>query len=229
MLVGDVVKGHLLRAHEIGLAHLVRLLADLAGDGIDHQLHRVADSRTRDAAVRKLRRFVGRHSRRFAAIDRKVIGARKNGADLGRLNGRGEGVGRVGARIDGGSGIERQDLTGGVRIRSHPVMVLAAIRVGRKLLAPILEPAHGMTAAHGKPAEANLFAGQNSLVAEASAHIRRNNANLHLRNLQNLGEAGADHMGKLGCAVQDELSEPGVPLRDEAATLDRRHDLTGGA
>ena len=35
-------------------------------------------------------------------------------------------------------------------------------------------------------------------------------------------------MGELRRAVQDQLAEPGVPLRHEAAALDRRHDLARG-
>ena len=75
MLVGDVVERHLLGADEICQANLVGLLADLARDRVDHQLHGVADVRPRDAAIGKLRAFVGDDRRGLAAIDRNVIRA----------------------------------------------------------------------------------------------------------------------------------------------------------
>ncbi len=52
---------------------------------------------------------------------------------------------------------------------------------------------------------------------------------LDLGKLQHLRKSGADDMRELGCAVDDQLAQPRVPLRDEASALDRRHDLAGGS
>ena len=108
-------------------------------------------------------------------------------------------------------------------------MVLAAIGVGDKLFAAILEPAHRMAASHGEPREADFLAGDDRLVAEAAADVGRDHADLELRDLQRIRKAGAHHMGELRCAMEHKLAIAGVPLSDEAAALDRRHDLARGA
>ena len=112
MLVGDVVERHLVGTDQIRQPDLVGLLADLPRDRVDHQLHGVADVRPRDAAIGKLRAFVGDDRGGLAAIDRNVVRARQDGADLRGLDRGGERVGRIGAGIDRGLGVERQELPG---------------------------------------------------------------------------------------------------------------------
>ena len=206
MLVGDVVERHLVGAHEVCEPHLVGLLADLARDRIDHQLHGVADVRARDAAIGKLRALVGDDARGLAAIDRNVIRAGQDGRDLRGLDGGGEGIGRVGAGIDRGLRVERDELALLVGIGRDRVVMLAAIRVRGELLAPVFQPAHRMAALHREPAQADFLGGQDRLVAEAAADVGRDDANLNLGKLQNLREAGADDVRKLGGAVQDQLA-----------------------
>ena len=63
-----------------------------------------------------------------------------------------------------------------------------------------------MAAPHGEPAQADLLAGEDRLVAEAAAHVGRDHANLNFGQPEHLREPGANHMGKLGRAVQDQLA-----------------------
>ena len=84
--------------------------------------------------------------------------------------------------------------------------MLAAVGVGGQLFAPVLEPADRIAAPHSEPAQADFLARQDRLVAEASAHVGRDHANLDFRNLQHLRQPGADDMGELRCAVQDQLA-----------------------
>ncbi len=229
VLVGDVVERHLVGAHQVRKPHLVRLLADLARDRIDHQLHRVADVRARDAAIGKLRALVGHDAGGPAAIDRNIIRAGQDRRDLRGLDGGGEGIGRVGSGIDRGLGLERDELALLVGVGRDRVVMFAAIGVRRELLAPVFEPAHRMAALHRQPAQADLLGGQNRLVAEAAADVGRHHANLNLGNLQNLRKAGADDVRKLGGAVQRQLALSCLPHGNEAAAFDRRHDMARGA
>jgi hypothetical protein len=57
-------------------------------------------------------------------------------------------------------------------------MMFAAIGAGGEMLAAILDPAHGMPAPHRQPRQADFLGQQNSLVAEAAADIRRDDANV---------------------------------------------------
>src|SRR5215203_4657337 len=98
--------------------------------------------------------------------------------------------------------------------------MFAAVCVRGELFAAVFKPSHRHAAPYREPREANFLPRENCLVAETSAHIRRDNANLDFGNLQNLRQAGANDMGELGRAMQDQLTESRVPLRDEAATLD---------
>ena len=211
MLVGDVVERHLVGAHQVRQPHLVGLLADLARDRIDHQLHGVADVRARDAAIGKLRALVGHDAGRPAAIDRNVIRAGQDRRDLRGLDGGGEGIGRVGAGIDRGLGVERDELSLLVGVGRDRVVMFAAIGVRGELLAPVFEPAHRMAALHRQPAQADFLGGENRLVAEAAADVGRHHANLNFGNLQHLREAGADHVRKLGGAVQGQLALSCLP------------------
>ena len=194
MLVGDVVERHLVGTDQICEPDLVGLLADLPRDRVDHQLHGVADVRPRDAAIGQLRAFVGDDRGGLAAIDRNVIRARQDGADLRGLDRGGERVGRIGAGIDRRLGVERQEFSLLVGIGRDRVVMFAAVGVGGQLFAPVLKPADRMTAPHRQPAQADFLAGEDRLVAEASAHVGRDHANLDFGNLQDLRQPGADDM-----------------------------------
>ena len=69
-----------------GVLHEVRgpngVAADLAGDGIDHQFHRVATARPGDPAIGQLGRLIGGDGDRAAAINRQIIRSGKDRADL---------------------------------------------------------------------------------------------------------------------------------------------------
>ena len=54
--------------------------------------------------------------------------------------------------------------------------MLAAVRIRGQMLAAILQPAHGMVDLQRQPAERDLLAAQQSLVAEAAADIGRDDA-----------------------------------------------------
>src|SRR6516165_10192886 len=108
-------------------------------------------------------------------------------------------------------------------------MMLAAIGIGGQMLVAVLDPADRTANPQCQPAGANLFRQQNSLVSEAAADIRCDDADLSMIEAETLGETRAHDVRQLCRRMEDELPEPRMPLRDEPAPLERRHALARGA
>ena len=107
--------------------------------------------------------------------------------------------------------------------------MLAAVRVGDQLLAPVLDPSHGMVPVHRDPAEHDFFGEQDPLVAESAADIGDDNAHLTLLQPETLGEPGAHDVRHLACSVDHEHFESSVPVGEYTAAFERRHALACGA
>ena len=138
--LGDVVERHLLGPHQALEADVVGLAAELACECVERHLQREAHARAGDAAVGQDRRLVGGHRIGAAAVVREIVEARQDRGDLPRLQAGGERIGRVGAGIDGGLAVERQQAAVRVGIGGEDVVVLAAVGVGGQALAPVLDP-----------------------------------------------------------------------------------------
>ena len=229
MALGDVVKRHLLGADQALEAQRIGLCPKLAGQRIERDLQREAHSRAGDAAVGQDRRLVGGDRIGAAAVVREVVEARQDRGDLAGLETGREGIGRVGAGIDGGLAVERQQAAVGVGVGGEEVVVLATVGVGGQALAPVLDPTQRRAHFARGPGQRHLLRQQNALVAEAAADVGRHHANLALVDAQALGEARAHDMRLLGRGVDDQLAQPRMPTGDHAAPLDRAHDLARGA
>src|SRR5262245_7307421 len=229
VLAGDVLKGHLLRPHEILQTYLVRLDSGLSCDRIQHQLEREANSRPGNAAIRKDGAFVGRHRIRSTAVEREIVGSRQDARDLRRLQTRRERISGIGAGIDGGFTVYPQDAAVPIRITRNAVMMLSTIRIGGQMFAPVLNPAHGVPAAHRKPSQRYFFRQKYALVPETAADIRRNHPYPSVIESQTFGQAGAYDVGHLGCGMDDQLFQTAIPERNDSAALEWCHALPGGA
>ena len=108
-------------------------------------------------------------------------------------------------------------------------MMLTAIGVAGKLLAPVFQPAHRMAEVPRQKRRTDFLRQQHALVAEAAADIRRNDSDILLRHAEASGEAGANDVRNLGRGMQNDLIEPPVIDRDHAAPFERRHALSGRA
>jgi hypothetical protein len=108
-------------------------------------------------------------------------------------------------------------------------VVLAAVRVRGEALEAILEPPHRPAELHREPAEAHFLREQDALVAEAAPDVGGDHPDTPLIDAEALREAGAVDVRHLRRGVHDELIEPAVAVRDDAAALDRRHVLARGA
>jgi hypothetical protein len=107
-------------------------------------------------------------------------------------------------------------------------MVLAAVRAGGEVLAPILDPAQRMAELQRRPGESDFLAQQNALVAEAAADIGRDDADAPLLDAEALGKTGANDVRLLGRADENEVIEAAVASGDDAAAFQRAHDLARG-
>ncbi len=70
---------------------------------------------------------------------------------------------------------------------------------------------------------------QDALVAEAAADIGRDDADARLVQAETAGKTGADDVRQLSGGIDQQLFQPAIPGRDDAAALQRRHALPRGA
>ena len=206
--LGDVVERHLLGTHQALEPKLVGLDPELARQRVERDFQGEAHARARHAAIGQDRRLVGGNRPGAAAIVREIVEARQDGADLPRLQAGRERIGRVGAGIDGGLAIERQQLAVGVGVGGENVVMLAAIGAGDQVLAPVLEPPQREAELARGPRQRDFLGQQDALVAEAAADIGRHHADLAFVQAQAFGEAGADDVRLLRGAGDDQLVEP---------------------
>ena len=96
------------------------------------------------------------------------------------------------------------------------------------MLAPILDPAHGMAFAHRKPGQADFLGQQNSLVAKSAADIGRHDADAALLDAKAIGQAVAHDVRHLRAGIERELVEAMIEGGDHAAPFQRRHALARG-
>src|SRR5215472_16929072 len=108
-------------------------------------------------------------------------------------------------------------------------MVLTAIGIRAQVLATVLEPTHRRSRAHREPGQRHLFATEQALVAEAAAHVGRNYANRTVVEAEALGHAALHDVRHLGRADEREKTQPGVPMGEDAASLQREHAMARGA
>ena len=211
MLFGDIVERHLLGLDQNFRPHFMRLDPGFARDRVEHEFEREADAGSRNAAIGQDRAFVGRDRIGAAAIGGKIVRTRQDACDLRRFKASRERIRRIGAGIDGGLAIDAAQFAIAIRVAGDAVMVLAAIGAGGQMLAPILDPAHRMSAPHSQPAQAHFFRQQYSLIAEAAADIRRNDADLPFVESEASGKPGAHDVRHLARGVERELRQAACP------------------
>ncbi len=228
MLFGDVVERHLLRQHQIAQPHLAGLEPGLGRHEVEHQLQCKANTGARHAAVRQDRTFVGGDREGSAAIGRHLVGAGQDARDLRSLEARRERIGRVGAGIHRRLAIDAAQRAVAIGVDRDPVMMLAAIRAGDEVLAAILDPAHGMAAAHRQPGQTNLFGQQDALVTKTAADVGRDDTDLAFFHAETFGKTATGDVRHLGRRMQRELVGPAIEGRDHATAFERGHALPRG-
>ncbi len=228
MALGNVVERHLVRLHQALEAEFVRIAADLARERVQGHFQREADACAGDTTVRQDRRLVGRHRIDLAAVVREIVEARQDGTDLAGLETGRKRIGGVGTGIDRRLAIEGQQASVRVGIGGQDVVVLAAVRVGGEVFAPILQPTQRPAQLARRKTERHFLGQQNALVAEPAADIGRNDAHLLFREPQAFGQPRAHDVGLLAGRGEHQLAFARIPFGDDAAAFHRAHDLARG-
>ena len=181
VLAGDVIERHGLGRDQVPQAHRVRLHPALRRDGVHDGFHRVGHAGPRHATVGQDRRLVGGDGPGGAAEGREVVRAGQDAGDLCRLQAGRERVDRIGPGIHRRFAIQGQQAARPVGVGRKLVVVLAAVGVAGQALPPVLDPADGVAEAPGQVAGHDLLRQQDALVAEAAAHVGRDDAHGLLR------------------------------------------------
>lgn len=228
-LVRDVGVRHGIGRHQAAGTQLEGLDAQLPRGGVQHQLQRKAHAGAGHAPVGQDRRLVGGGRSRAAAEVVHHVGAGQDGADLRGLQAGAEGIRRVGARVDHRVALDAHQPAVCFHLDRDVVRMLAAVGIGAKLLAPVLDPAHRPAEVPRQPGAADLFRQQQALVAKAAADVGRYHAHLSLVQAQAFGQAGAVDVRQLRGRVHHQLVQPVVPPAQHGPAFQRRHALARGA
>ena len=229
VLAGDVGIGHRARRHEVLRPHVRRLATHRPRDRVDGEFHREAHPGACDAAVRREARLVGRDGEGLAAVDVEGVWPRQVAPGLGRFEAGGEWPHRVRTHVHRDFHVDCEEAPALVGEGGHSVVMLAGVGACGEMLAPILDPAQRPAGAHRRPRHRDLLGLEHALVAEAAAHVGRDDPHVRLIEPEELREPGADEMRHLGGRVHDELSLALVVTGEHRLALQRRHALACGA
>src|SRR4051812_12963863 len=100
-------------------------------------------------------------------------------------------------------------------------MVFAAIRIRAQVLAAILQPADGMVHLQGQPSQRDFLSAEQSLVPEASAHIRRDDPHGAIFEPETLAKPGLNGMWELGRGDKRKIAQARVAIGEDAAPFHR--------
>ena len=93
------------------------------------------------------------------------------------------------------------------------------------MLAAVLDPAHRMVELERQRRDGRLLGRQARLRAKAAADVGRDHADAALLEIEHLGQSQPDDVRDLRRAVDDELVEPMVAMRQHGAAFERHRDL----
>ena len=172
------------------------------------------------AAIGRDDRFVGEDRGKRAVVVGYDVRSEQRALAVDRHR---QSVGIVGAGIVQEYVLDAEDAAVGVE-RDFGVMGLATLlRRSKKMLEPVLDPFDRPVEFHCRPRNHHLFGiEQHDLRPEAAADERRDHPHLPLAQAEHAGEPVAQENRRLGRIPDRELTGAGVPMRDDAAGLDRR-------
>jgi hypothetical protein len=224
-LPGDRQVRHVLRAHHVEPADLLRLAAERVRQFVDRALDRKARPRPSDAAIGAHRRLVGRDREVARAIVGDRVGAgqvacRHRGFLIGALRPH-----AVGAGIDDDLRVDAEDAAVAVGMSGDACAVVAGVSAAQQMLAAVLDPAHRVPQFKGEGGHDDLFGVEPRLRPEAAADIGGDDANAAYLEAEELAQCDAHRVRRLGRGVDDDLVEPVVAIGEDAARFERRPRL----
>ena len=157
VLARDIRVRHGAGFHQVVQPQLPRLAPDVARQGVHRQLHREANRRPRDAAIRHEARLVRRNAARLHLVTAEVVGPRQVARCLAAFQANGPGPLRIGAAVDDDIRLQRQQPAMTVRACLDAVLMLSRIRARYQMLAAILDIAKRGAKLPRQPGHANFF------------------------------------------------------------------------
>ena len=204
---------------------LRRVLAQLAGDVVDHRLARRVPGRPADAAVRADRAPVG-HRAVDGVPDRlDVVDAREERRSRERVDQGRPRVGRPGAADADVAALERKELAVLVDGDLEVADDLLRVRRGREVFVAVLDPLDREAEDLRGCGDDRLLVEDVRLHPEATAHVVGDDAVLALRDPERPRRERSHEVRDLGGAPHGELAGRVVVVGDHAAQLERgRHE-----
>jgi hypothetical protein len=166
------------RLDEVAPADFVGIQAE-RGRGLVHQpLDREGDHRARHAAIGRHGAGMGRHAARHAGIGAHVVGPGQFGHRHQRLDAaRGRETG-IGADIGGNIRRQRDQLAVFVECAFDFDVLVAAVKAGDQVFAPVLAPGHRAAVCRASQTSTTYSAGQRHFLAKTAADIGRDDAQI---------------------------------------------------
>ncbi len=199
-----------------------RIHAEPARQTVDGAIHGEDGLGTAGAAIRRVRRLVRHHT---LDVDLHVADAIR--ADQVR-----DGVVRqhdapdvVRAEIEPDAVGEADDGAVAARAKTDRVRLVARVRGGHHVLAPVLDPLHGPVQRARGERDQHVLRIAGRLGAEATAEVGRDHTDLVRRQLESCHQPLLHEVRDLGAVPGSEGAVAAVPQRDDAACLERHADV----
>jgi hypothetical protein len=103
--------------------------------------------------------------------------------------------------------------------------LIGRVKRGGQVIEPVLDPGDGAGETPRRPDRDDVFRYQRHLLTEAAADLRRDDAEFGFRNLQGVGNAGAQQMRHLRRRREGDAAGRRIESSDGAARLQRHRRL----
>ena len=178
--------------------------------------------RARHAAIGRHGAGVGDDAARAAGIGAEVVRAGHFRHRHQRLDAAGGGKARIGADIGDHVVFQRDQLGVLVEGGLQRDVLVARMKAGDQVLAPVLGPGHRAFQFARQPHQHDIFGAQRHLLPEAAADVGRDHAQVGFRHAEHVGDGGAREMRHLRGAGQRDAAGRGVVGGVAAARFHRR-------
>ena len=192
---------------------------------LDQPLHEIRRLRSAGAAVRPRERGVGEHALRHQVHGLDVVGLGDK-SDRERAGGERR-VDEPGAHLEQRLRAQRQDLAAVVERELAVIDHLAAVRIVHHAFGARGDPLHWVAELLRRPHHQQVVGIGAALEAEAAADVRRDDADLVLRHVEDVADLHAHAMRVLRSGIQRVLVGRGLVVADRDARLhrDRRYPV----
>lgn len=211
--------GHGVGRHQVPASQLDGVHAEPPRQVVHHAFHGQAHERLADAPVGARRALVGHHRVDLVAHHRDAVAVGQVAELEDRVH---RGVEDVGALVGDVAHLHAEDAAFLVQRRFQVHDAVARVDQRHEVLAPVLQVMHGPAAAHpGQERRDDQVVGL-ALVAEAAAHVRRDETDLRMGQAQAVGYDGHGLTRALVVGPDGELLAAVVVDRGAAEGLEGR-------